>query len=512
MAGGFQFLTDWLDKLMSGRVSPREAMELPPMWYGVNKITGHCARLPLFIKREGTDGTREKAVKHWAYDRLLLSPNANQSADTFKQQVTGHAVLWGNGRAVVINKGQQDAEILPLMPDRTSSVMLAGRKYHVTKPEKQDRLPLFKSIENDGYEGVLVFPDDEVMHIQGFGFDGVEGMSLVAQMRRALGIPISQEEHAYNQTQKGFAAKLMLEAPPGMFTKEADAKEFIKQFNAAHSSSDNAGKAGLLRNGMKATVLSMSNDDAQFIEQRKFSRQDVALMLGLDGMPGDGDSHSYNSKEMEALNYLDTGLAPWICKWEMQVDLKILSVADRLKGFYSMFDLQELLRTDSKTQAEIHAIHIANRIKNPNQARYDLGLNPYAGGDTYENPSISPGVAGKPDKEDESDEEDRSTKIAEKMLRNMLRREARNAINGANRVDFCSWIDANYAKWEAKMVDCLTDLGLDSTAAKTHCDESREMLLDVAGKSTEKDLKTNVETCVSTWEDRVDAILGAKTC
>ena len=263
---------------------------------------------------------------------------------------------------------------------------------------------------------------------------------------------------------------------------------------------------------MKATVLSMSNDDAQFIEQRKFSRQDVALMLGLDGMPGDGDSHSYNSKEMEALNYLDTGLAPWICKWEMQVDLKILSVADRLKGFYSMFDLQELLRTDSKTQAEIHAIHIANRIKNPNQARYDLGLNPYAGGDTYENPSISPGVAGKPDKEDESDEEDRSTKIAEKMLRNMLRREARNAINGANRVDFCSWIDANYAKWEAKMVDCLTDLGLDSTAAKTHCDESREMLLDVAGKSTEKDLKTNVETCVSTWEDRVDAILGAKTC
>jgi hypothetical protein len=190
----------------------------------------------------------------------------------------------------------------------------------------------------------------------------------------------------------------------------------------------------------------------------------------------------------------------------MQVDLKILSMADRMNGYYSMFDLHELLRTDSKTQAEIHAIHIANRIKNPNQARYDLGLNPYKGGDTYENPSITPGTAGKP-KEDA-----KSTSIAENVLRNMLRREARNAINGANRVDFCSWIDANYAKWELKMVDCLSDLGIESTAAKIHCDESREMLLDVAGKSTETNLKTNVEACVSTWEDRVDAILGAKTC
>ena len=506
MAGGFQFLVEWMEKLMAGRVSPKEAMQLPPMWYGVNKITGHCGRLPLFIKREGKDGMREKATKHWAYDRLLLSPNANQSADTFKQQVTGHAVLWGNGRAVVINKGQQDAELLPLMPDRTSAVMMNGRKWHVTKPEKDDRLPLFKSIEKDGYEGVLVFPDDEVLHIQGFGFDGVEGLSMVGQMRRALGIPISQEEHAFNQTQKGFAAKLMVEAPPGMFTKEADAKEWIKQFNDSHSSADNAGKAGLLRNGMKATVLSMSNDDAQFLEQRKFSRQDVALMLGLDGMPGDGESHSYNSKEMEALNYLDTGLAPWICKWEMQVDLKILSTADRMNGYYSMFDLHELLRTDSKTQAEIHAIHIANRIKNPNQARYDLGLNPYKGGDTYENPSITPGVAGKPK------EDTKSTSITENVLRNMLRREARNAINGANKSDFCSWIDSNYAKWEQKLVDCLADLGIESVAAKIHCDESREMLLDVAGKSTEKDLKTNVEACVSTWEDRVDAILGAKTC
>jgi len=506
MAGGFQFLAGWMEKLMSGRVSPKEAMQLPPMWYGVNKITGHCARLPLFIKREGRDGMREKATKHWAYDRLLLSPNQNQSADIFKQQVTGHAVLWGNGRAVVINKGQQDAELLPLMPDRTSSVMMNGRKWHVTKPEKEDRLPLFKSIEKEGYDGVLVFPDDEVLHVQGFGFDGVEGLSMVGQMRRALGIPISQEEHAFNQTQKGFAAKLMVEAPPGMFNKESDAKEWIKQFNDSHSSADNAGKAGLLRNGMKATVLSMSNDDAQFLEQRKFSRQDVALMLGLDGMPGDGDSHSYNSKEMEALNYLDTGLAPWICKWEMQVDLKILSMADRMNGYYSMFDLHELLRTDSKTQAEIHAIHIANRIKNPNQARYDLGLNPYKGGDTYENPSISPGVAGKPK------EDTKSTEIAENVLRNMLRREARNAINGANRVDFCNWIDANYAKWEQKLVDCLSDLGIESAAAKIHCDESREMLLDVAGKSTETTLKTNVEACVSTWEDRVDAILGAKTC
>jgi len=503
MATPYKAIVDWFKQIFSGRISVEQSLELPPMWYGTNKISGHCARLPLWIKRRTDKGATERAESHWAFDKLALLPNGFQTADIFRQQVTGHALLWGNGRSAIVDRGM-GAEFIPLMPDRSDSFMMLGRKFHITKPEKADRLSLFESIQKDK-DGTLVFPDEDVLHIQGFGFDGVTGLSLVAQMRRSLSIPVSQEEHAYNQTKKGFVAKLMIEAGPGMFKKEADAKEWIEQFNKAHSSADNAGKAGLLQSGMKANVLSMSNDDAQFLEQRKFSRQDVCLMLGLDSMPGDGDSHSYNSKEMESLNYLDTGLAPWACKWETQIDAKVLTESERKRGFFSMFEFSELLRTDTKTQAEVHMIQRMAGIKNANECREEIGKNPYPDGYSYANPSTTSGKTEQTLPKDAN----KAQMVVQNSLKRLLRREAKNALTGANAKDFCSWIDANYSKWQTTLEEAFLELGIDAEIAAKHCEKSREMLLDCAGnaKTTEK-LKENVRKCVESWQDRFQDIVN----
>jgi len=408
--------------------------------------------------------------------------------------------MWGNGRAVIVNRGTPFAELIPLLPDRTGTVMMDGVKIHVTKPEKEDRLLLFESVMNDS-QGTMMFLDSDVIHIQGFGFDGVEGLSMVSQMKRTLGIPTEQESHAYNQTKKGFVAKMIVEAPPGMLTKEADAKEWIDGFNKANSSSDNAGRAALLRNGMKATALSMSNSDSQFLEQRRFSRQDIVLMLGLDGMPGDGDSHSYNSKVMESLNYLDTGLAPWLCKFEMQVDDKLLTASERRRGFFSMFDLSELLRTDPKTQAEIHALRLANRVFNANECREELGRNPYVGGDEYINPAIS--------QSDSAAEERADTNAVESQLKHMVRVESKRVIQHANDKNFLSWMDGWYSDWQSTLADKLEDLGLSRDAAEKHCAESKRQLIE-ATESKPDEFRNTLENCVNTWENRIFSIINYK--
>ncbi len=506
MANLIRSIVDWFHEVSENRITPKQAMQLPPMSYGVNKITGHCARLPLFLKLQLKDGGQSKAVDHWAYRKLLTQPNQYQTADTFKQQITGHALLWGNGRAAIVNNGSRDAELIPLMPDRTMSMLVAGRKFHFTKPEKEDRLNALKSIASDA-NGTIVISDDDVIHIQGFGFDGIEGLSLVGQMRRTLGIPTEQEEHAYNQTKKGFVAKLMVESPVGMFNREADAKEWIEQFNKSHSSAENAGKAGLLRNGMKATVLSMSNDDAQFLEQRRYSRQDIALMLGLDGMPGDGDSHSYNSKEMESLNYLDTGLAPWACKWEMQVDTKILTERERSQGYFSMFDFAELLRTDAKTQAEIHAIRIASRIYNPNKCREELGENPYKGGDEYINPAISPANAQQPAPTPKTPTQPKQSAAIESQLRHMVRVEAKRVVQHSEDKNYLTWMDKWYAEWECTLADKLEEIGLDRDLATIHCTESKRLLVEASNSKPEA-FKATLTECVSDWENRIFAMIN----
>lgn len=506
MATAIETLMGWMGVEYEGRVSPKQAMSLPPFWYGVNKITGHCARLPLFIKRQLSKGGQDKQEQHWAYDLLLTRPNGYQTADIFKQQITGHAICWGNGRAAIVNAGTPSAEIIPMMPDRTATIMVGGLKMHVTKPEKSDRLPLFESIDKDR-GGVIVLMDSDVIHLQGFGFDGIEGLSLVGQMKRTLGIPTEQESHAYNQTKKGFVAKMIVEAPPGMLTKESDAKEWIDGFNKANSSADNAGRAALLRNGMKATALSMSNTDSQFLEQRRFSRQDIVLMLGLDGMPGDGDSHSYNSKVMESLNYLDTGLAPWLCKLEMQVDDKILTPSERRRGFFSMFDLSELLRTDPKTQAEIHSLRLANRVFNPNECREELGRNPYVGGDEYINPAIS--QAGSTQKADTQQPAKSANAAIESQLKHMVRVEAKRVLQHAEDKNFLSWMDSWYADWQVTLADKLEEIGLDREAAEIHCQASKNELIEAADSKPEQ-FKNTLENCVKTWENRVDLMINHK--
>ncbi len=504
MPSPFQALLDWMGIESEGRVNARQAMALPPFWYGVNKITGHFSRLPVFVKRQLPNGGQDKQQNHWCYDLLLTRPNGYQTADVFKQQLCGHAICWGNGRAAIVNPGTPNAELIPLMPDKTASVMVDGIKIHVTKPDKEDRLNIFESILQDR-NGTIMLLDSEVIHLQGFGFDGVEGLSLVAQMKRTLGIPTEQESHAYNQTKKGFVAKMIVEAPPGMLTKEADAKEWIEGFNKANSSADNAGRAALLRNGMKATALSMSNTDSQFLEQRRFSRQDIVLMLGLDGMPGDGDSHSYNSKVMESLNYLDTGLAPWLCKFEMQIDDKLLSASERRRGFFSMFDLSELLRTDPKTQAEIHALRLANRIYNANECREELGRNPYEGGDQYINPAISQAV----ESESQSDDSDTENAAVRSQIRHMIRVESKRVLQHADEPNFLAWMDGWYTDWESTLADKLQEIGISRDAAQSHCQTSKNQLIQ-ATECKPEEFKKMLENCVKTWENRVDSIINHK--
>lgn len=508
MGNPFRTLIDWLADDYGSRVTAKQAMALPPFWYGVNKITGHCARLPVFIKRQLPNGGQDKQENHWAYGICLTRPNTYQTADIFKQQITGHAIMWGNGRAAIINPGTPNAEVIPMMPDRTGTIMMDGVKVHITKPDKNDRLPIFKSVMLDR-EGTVMFLDSEVIHIQGFGFDGVEGLSLISQMQRTLGIPTEQESHAYNQTKKGFVAKMIVEAPPGMLSKEADAREWIDGFNKANSSADNAGRAALLRNGMKATALSMSNTDSQFLEQRRFSRQDIVLMLGLDGMPGDGDSHSYNSKVMESLNYLDTGLAPWLCKLEMQIDDKILSASERRGGFFSMFDLSELLRTDPKTQAEIHSLRLASRVYNPNECREELGRNPYEGGDEYINPAISQANAAEADKAtpEKKQQPAKTNAAVESQLKHMIRVEAKRVLQHAGDKNFLNWMESWYSDWETTLADKIEELGLDRDLATKHCCESKTQLIQ-ATECKPEELRNKLDNCVKTWENRVFSMIN----
>ena len=509
--GGINSLVKWLRNALSGSgsgaaVTAESALTYPPVWHCVSKISGAFMIMPLnLLRQQGRSRTVQD--RHPVYELLRWRPNAFQTPAQWKRQMMCHALLWGNARSYIRKENGVPVELIPLMPDRTITELRDGVKVHATIIDRDSRLSIYEDMGRNP-EKTLVFPDSSVWHVPGLGFDGVEGKSLIRIAEQSWGIGLDQQNQVASQQKKGYAGGLMLEAPLGAFRNEGDAKEFLKSFRELHEGSDNSGKIGMLREGIKANVLSMSNQDAQFIEQRRFQREDAALLFLLEGILGDSSNASFASLEQRNLAYRQNCLAPWTTAWEEESELKLLTESERNRGYYFKFNDGALLRTEKSVTMAFGSQGIAARVLSPNEVRELFDLNPYEGGDEYENPAITPGSAvdspDQPDPEDDSpDMAEPTNRAMELMIRNLLSVEAKRiqdySKNPSNFIDKCeNW----YQTWERKLADDIETLGGDRKIATEHCNESKTRIL-AATDCQPEELQSKIGQATANWTNRV---------
>lgn len=501
---------DWSDS--SGKnVSSEAALSYAPIWYGVNKISGHIAQLPISVY-ERVDGGGEKVRQH-QITKLLRKPNAYQTGTIFREQVAAHSLLDGNGRAAIVRNGARVVELLPLPPECSATGMIRGVKVHATRPAYDDRLRMFFEDVNGETDstGVIMLDDSEVVHIPGLSLDGISGLPLKKIAQRTLNTAINTEKRINKQFEQGFTGSLMLEAPAGMFRNEGEAQEFLSYFEERHNSPDKAGKPGLLREGMRANLLQSSNRDAEMTDSRLFQRQDAALLLGLEQILGDDSSVSYNSLEQKTLAYLMNCLNRWLRRWEEELEFKLLPSRQYERDtHYIRFNTAALLKSDYKQTIESLSAAIAATIISPNEARQKIDMLPYNGGDVHQNPAITPGAdddSGEMDEPDEAPAVDPSTAARLSHLFGVEARRVKQAAGKASNQNFVEWIDKFYASnWEPKLADWFEELGLDRDLARTHCEDSKGRLLEVLDYSSPDTLEDNVSKCVGSWKNRTVSI------
>lgn len=483
------------------------ALSYAPVWNCVSRITGAFSVMPLNIHREqGKNKTIQ--TRHSSYELFRWRPNAYQTPSVYKQQMMCHALLWGNARSFIVRDGLRPTELIPLLPDSTATVMMAGEKWHVTIVDEQARLRLFRGDPMKA-EDYIWLPDFDVWHIPGLGFDGLEGKSLISLAKQSWSIGLNSEKHIVTQQKKGYAGGLMLEAPTGAFRSVKDAQEFLEAFKKNHEGADNAGTIGMLREGIKANMMAMSNTDAQFIEQRKFQREDAALWFVMQSILGDSTGNSYASLEQKNLAQRMECLAPWSTKIEEESDLKLLTQSERQRGYYHKFNDGALLRTEKKATMEFVSAGIAARVLSPNEGRSYFDLNPYDGGDKYENPNTiakttpaaTPADNPKPDPAPQNAAiKSRIDHMIEVECKKVAESATRATANGLN---FLQWVDNFYdTNWQPKLESVFTELGLEDSRASAWCHESKQRLLRCCDYSTVETLPKNVADCVFSWKIR----------
>ena len=369
--------TFFMGNSSSGKtVTERSAMQMTAVYACVRILSEAVAGLPLHFYRYKADGSKEKAIDSNLYHLIHDEPNPEMSSFVFRETLMTHVLLWGNAYAQIIRNGKGEVIALyPLMPNKMSVDRDENGKLYYTYTRSD--------CEPNAMNGssVVLEPKD-VLHIPGLGFDGLVGYSPIAMAKNAIGLAIATEEFGSKFFANGAAPSGVLEHPGTIKDPSRVREAWQSQFGG----SGNSGKVAVLEEGMKYTPISISPEQAQFLETRKFQINEIARIFRVPPhMVGDLEKSSFSNIEQQSLEFVKYTLDPWVVRWEQSLSRSLLS-EDEKKQYFFKFNLEGLLRGDYQSRMNGYAIARQNGWMSANDIREleDLDkLSPEQGGDLY---------------------------------------------------------------------------------------------------------------------------------
>ena len=339
-------------------VTERSAMQMTAVYSCVRILSEAVAGLPLHLYRYTENGGKEKAIDHPLYRILHDEPNPEMSSFVFRETLMTHLLLWGNAYAQIIRNGKGEIVALyPLMPNR----MTVDRDEHGLLYYQYQRA----SDEAGGRNETVILKPTDVLHIPGLGFDGLVGYSPIAMAKNAIGLAIATEEFGAKFFANGAAPSGVLEHP-GTIKDPAKVRE---SWNSTFGGSGNAGKVAVLEEGMKYTPISISPEQAQFLETRKFQINEIARIFRVPPhMVGDLEKSSFSNIEQQSLEFVKYTLDPWVIRWEQSIS-RIMFTPEEKKTLFVKFSVDGLLRGDYASRMSGYATARQNGWMSANDIR-----------------------------------------------------------------------------------------------------------------------------------------------
>jgi HK97 family phage portal protein len=351
-------------KVAGVHVTPENAIGASTVFACVRLISETIASLPLVLYR--TSGkTKDKATDHPAYWLVHNEPNPAMSSFQWREVEQARLLLYGNSYSELDVSGRQDVkEIWPLQPNTVTSEIKDRKKWH-------------KARLNNGSTAVI--DDDKILHIPGFGINGLTGLSPVMTNKGAIGLSIAAERFGESLFRNGVRTSGALKHP-GRLSPEAH-NNLKQSFSDNYSGVDNANKPMVLAEGMDWVQLGMNPGDAQILETRKFQVYEVARLFNVPPhMIAALERSTNNNIEQQSLEFVITCVRSWAIRWESELNRKLLKHSERQSHFFK-FLLDGLLRGDTKSRFEAYNLGRNMGIYSTNEIREKEDLNPVDHGD-----------------------------------------------------------------------------------------------------------------------------------
>jgi HK97 family phage portal protein len=341
------------------------AMQLSAVWACIKVTAQAVSSLPIHIYEKQPDGGRERVEDDDLAQVLSESPNQDQTSLEFWEEQVAWLLAQGNAYAEKVYNGR--GQLIALQPLAAS---------HCKPVRRTDGTLVYRIADEFRNEDL---PRDKVFHIKGFG-QGIKdrdlGLSPIAYGVHSMGSALAAEETAGKMFGNGLMTSGVLTVKDQK-KLTSDQRGQLQEIMEKYAGSEKAGKMMVLPASMDYARTQLNPEDAQMLETRRFSIEDICRWFGTPpiviGHSADGQTMWGTGVEQILLSWLTLGIDPICDRIEARIKKQIIRPTGRRRR-YAEFNREALLQMDSGAKAEFLSTMVQNGLMDRNEARQKLNL------------------------------------------------------------------------------------------------------------------------------------------
>ena len=347
----------------------------------VQAIAGGIAALPMNVYRR-SNGNRVEVPNH-PVARLIKSPNLLQSGPDFFEWLVASMLLQGNAIAVIDHDGAgRPTGLFPvpfwacqpiLVPTTTAeaigSPIVPNSRLVFDVTLTMMPWPLPGPRPANGYP--IRYFADEVVFLRDRSDDGILGRSRLSRCPEVLACGLGAQGFSSGIWRNGTAIAGVI-THPGRLSAEAG-NNIAESWKQTYSGGENAGRTALLEEGMKYERIGVSPEDAQLLESRRFSVEELCRVFNTPP-PIIGEwTHATFSNTASAREWFAAlTLLPIVNKLEKEFSRVVINDDD----ISLCIDMSGMLRGDFPQLVTSYTQLVRSGIASANEARLAVGLDP----------------------------------------------------------------------------------------------------------------------------------------
>ena len=350
-------------------VSKEQAIRIAAVWSCVRVLSETVASLPISLYSKDENNNKIKLTNDPLNVLIGEQPSSLYNSFMFFERALIDLSFDGNFCAYIErNKGGLPTALHPIQYDDVDVFLSPdGREvYYEISQDSGNTYPVSGKVQSIN-----------MIHVKGLSFDGITGKSPIEVAAETLGISLALDKHAGNWFKNGSQLGGVLKHPGTL--KPETAKRLRESWSSNYSGVSNAGKTAILEEGMDWVSRTVPNNQAQFLESREYQVSDICRIFRVPNhLVNDLSRATYASVEAQQIDFVVHTITPWIKRIESELNAKLVPSNKRGEQYFK-FNLNAILRGDSKSRADYYRTLINIGVLSPDEVRALEDLNPMGG-------------------------------------------------------------------------------------------------------------------------------------